>query len=432
MPPGVEYPLPRMALEARRFIEQSERARVGYPADADGDGIFDYQLTRAGGGTVAESDENGDGLAEYRSVRDAAGNETVEIDSDSDGKPETTIDTTVGPPPRRVRLMDTDADGTMDARRTDTFDLAAGTVRVVEESDPEGDGSFVVVSDQVVPIPLDAGAATCDGSAGFPEETGGEQIRIGGISIPVGGGGGRCDTPHAERLLRALSCALSDGTKCLRNTNAGLHERLFDAVTQEDVLVMACGNPCGNKYATTTGGPGSFRDGHMNFNTTQMDGLTGDELCGIMLHEMLHWAGEGFSGDHDHGVDKTYSCGRYCGRCTAPAGPTPPAGTPTGPNADCARCAGTDAEKRRCGIQKEEVDLGCPPLDLCHAGLAGNRNCETCRGLKDKFCDGTAAPVDAAFRCCQTCPSGFPTNDKPCVGDGSTPGSCATKPPDCP
>lgn len=61
--------------------------------------------------------------------------------------------------------------------------------------------------------------------------------------------------------------------------------------------------PLRKQYATTTGGPGSFRDGHMNFNTTQMDALTGDELCDIMLHEMLHWTGEGFSGDHDQGVD---------------------------------------------------------------------------------------------------------------------------------
>ena len=52
--------------------------------------------------------------------------------------------------------------------------------------------------------------------------------------------------------------------------------------------------------------------------------MNDDELCGVTLHEMLHWAGEGLDNpsDHDKGYDRTYSCGRYCGYCNS-RGPDP-------------------------------------------------------------------------------------------------------------
>jgi hypothetical protein len=126
-----------------------------------------------------------------------------------------------------------------------------------------------------------------------------------------------------------------------------------------------------------------------------------------------------------------YSCGRYCGGCIT-RGPNPAAsGKASGPNADCARCAGTEAEKARCGLKKKEQDIFCPEYNLCHAGLAGNIQCLECRGTKQLFCDDTETSLVPDFKCCKSCPSGYPTNDKPCFGDSTSAASCGTPPPDC-
>jgi hypothetical protein len=152
------------------------------------------------------------------------------------------------------------------------------------------------------------------------------------------------------------------------------------------------------------------------------------DLCTVMLHELLHWRGEGLGDQtrHDQGIDRTYSCGRYCGGCTS-RGPSAP-----GPNVDCARCAGTESEKQRCGVKEKDVDMPCPAYELCHGGLRGNRACETCRGLQQQYCDDSDRSAAPELACCETCPEDFPHNDLQCTGDQSNIGTCGTKPPECP
>jgi hypothetical protein len=83
-------------------------------------------------------------------------------------------------------------------------------------------------------------------------------------------------------------------------------------------------------------------------------------------------------------------------------------------------------------VKEQEVDLPCPAYELCHAGLAGNRACDECRGLKTRYCDDTDSSTPPDFRCCQTCPEGYRNTDVPCMGDGSDLGTCGAKPPECP
>jgi cysteine-rich repeat protein len=418
--------------ETRRLVGEAGKAALGLPADYDGDGTPEYLTTIADGTLSSESDADGDGNPEYMSTRDAAGNGAIRVDSDSNGFPEMESTTTVGPPPVRVVLRDTDFDGVVDRRETDTFDLAAGTVRVVEESDPEGDGTFVTIADNVMLIGQNAGAP-CNPNDGLPGalSRGGPRFRLIDIVIPYNGGGGRCSRSQAERLSKALRCAYKQGRDCLLETNAGLAKELFDGLLREDNLLIACGNSCPGSDASTLTGV-AWLDATMNWNPSILEGpgaVSDADLCTVMLHELLHWRGEGLgdSAAHDKGIDRTYSCGRYCGGCTS-RGPAPP-----GPNVDCARCAGTEAEKRHCGLKETEQDIPCnPSYTLCHAGLAGNRACETCRGLQQQYCDDTNTSAASTFSCCQTCPADFPHNDLPCMGDESKIGTCGTKPPECP
>ena len=431
LPPGDENIVGTFDPEAQRLVGEAAKASMGLPADYDGDGLPEYVTTIIGGTVHSESDEDGDGNPEFISSRDAAGNGTERIDSDSDGQPEVETTTTVGPPPVRVVLRDTDQDGIVDRRETDTFNLPAGTVRVVEESDPEGDGTFVVIADDVVPIGQNQGAE-CDPNDGLPGPTnrGGPRLRLMDIVIPHGGSGGRCSRAQADRISKALGCAFKQGHDCLSNTNAGLAKKLFDGLARSDNLMIGCGNRCAGSDANTLTGV-AWLDATMNVNPDILDGATpvnDADLCTVILHELLHWRGEGL-GDkakHDQGTDRTYSCGRYCGGCTS-RGPSPP-----GANVDCARCAGTESEKRRCGVKEKEVDVPCPGYELCHAGLRGNRSCQECRGLQQQYCDDSNSSRAAEFTCCKMCPDDFPTNDLPCLGDGSNSGTCATKPPECP
>lgn len=436
--------LPALSLRVQRLFVEAAKMRQGRPADVDGDGVAELVTSDLGGGAfVASTDADGDGRPEYLQQRDAAGNESLIVDGDSDGAAEQQMAFGVGPPPVRVTTSDTNLDGVMDRRETSTYDPQAGTVRVVLEADPQGDGTFEPVSDTTEPIARDAGTETCDGTQGFPVAPSlGSGLRFGGptgpdLSVPYNddGSGGRCTKARAQRIVKAVECALDKGWKCLERTNDALSKRLFTTLSHE-TLYFGCGNPCAGKDATTTPGlrvPG-FRDGRLNFNPSRLDGMTDQELCGVTLHEMLHWAGEGLgdTAEHNKGHDRTYSCGRYCGGCIA-RGPNPADdGKPAGPNADCARCAGTEAEKGRCGLKKQELDVFCPTYNLCHAGLAGNIQCQECRGLKQLFCDDTETSIAPEFRCCKTCPSGYFSNDKPCFGDGTTLASCGQKPPDCP
>lgn len=426
----------------QRFLLAAHRATRGLEADLDGDGIADIEATLTGDVLHLRRDADGDGRPEYRSESDPEGNVRETLDGDSDGRPEETIIVEAGAPPRRILTRDTDLDGTLDRRETLTYDVAAKTVRVVVGTDPEGDGTFATVADVVAPIAREAGREKCDGGDGFPlAPSTRSRFRAGtygNISVVCSedGSGGTCTRERAKRVVKALDCALDTGRRCLEKVNRSLHYRLFRTVARE-TLFFACGNTCAGKDATTSTWvpvPG-LRDGKTNLNPSHLDAMSDDELCALVLHEMLHWVGEG-TGDptaHEQGHDRTYSCGRYCGRCTS-RGPSPAAhGLPTGPNADCARCAGTEAEKRRCGTKRQEIDIPCPAYNLCHAGLAGSVACQTCRGLQELFCDDSLpASVEPTFRCCQTCPSGFRNTDKPCFGDGSNMLSCAQKPPDCP
>jgi cysteine-rich repeat protein len=440
--PDPDNVLPAQSADIQRLLVEVAKAKRGASADLDGDGTPDVLVTTLpDGSTVTTSPPDAAGHAGFASRIDPAGEETTLIDLDLDGIAEQEVRFAPGPPPVRVTETDTNHDGIKDRRETATYDVNAGTVRLLREDDPEGDGTFAVVSDTTEPIGRDAGAAKCDGTQGFPVAPSfGSRLRFGAagdISVPYNddGSGGRCTKPRAQRIMKAVSCALDKGFKCLERSNDALSKQLFSTMVHE-TLHFGCGNPCAGTDATTIPWlrvPG-FRDGKINFNSSQLDGMTDQELCGVTLHEMLHWAGEGLQGaaDHDQGTDRTYSCGRYCGGCIK-RGPDPAAvGKPSGPNADCARCAGTEAEKARCGLKKKEQDILCPEYNLCHAGLAGNIQCEECRGTKQLFCDDTETSILPEFRCCKKCPSGYFSNDKPCFGDGTTLASCGSKPPDCP
>jgi hypothetical protein len=421
--------------EVQAILAQLQAAGAGMPADVDGDGTPDYTTThRPDGSTETQIDIDQDGNPEFDSVVDTQGNVTTTIDSNSDGVADEETTYAVGPPPTQVRFVDTDFDGLMDHRETVTYAVASGMLEVQEATSAAEDGNYAVDSDTMDSISAaQANGAGCDGQQGFPGSTGGSSAGLSGVgvSIPTDGGGGRCSSAEAQKLVDAYACAMDQGIHCLMSTNRGLALKLFSALAHQS-LVVGCGNPCSGEDAATQRGiawiPG-LGAGHTNFNPNFVDSGSAADLCTVALHEALHWIGEGFEPGHDNGTDRVYGCGRYCGGCTM-----------RGPgfvssNVDCAACADTPDAKQACGTKQKLVSAPGTGTGLCHMGLACiAADCTDPRGIETDTCDGQPIPGQTpSFYCCATCPSTCnASNDLPCSGNPTLADSCSTPPPACP
>ena len=124
----------------------------------------------------------------------------------------------------------------------------------------------------------------CDGSQGFPIAPSiGSSLHFGAagdISVPYNsdGSGGRCTKTRAQRVVKAVDCALDHGFKCLENTNDTLSKRLFSTMTRE-TLYFGCGNSCAGTDTTTITWlsiPG-FRVGKLNSKPKGLTAMRADE-----------------------------------------------------------------------------------------------------------------------------------------------------------
>jgi hypothetical protein len=417
---GGESPSEEEEEEEARWQEEAKKLQRGEPSDLDLDGVADYfSEPLPDGGRMEWADLDGDGQAESVLLRDADGNEREESDANEDGIIEKVRVLTKGPPGQLTVTEDTDWDGRLDKRTTVTFGETSRHVKV--ESDPDGDGVFTLVSEEEQPPYMYQGAPTaCDEMADFPKNDLGPPMRVIAESsngqprvfVPVDGQHkGRCSPERANKLAETFSCARKKNIGCIRKTNQDLFKEVARAMGLATVA-MACGNPCQGRPAVTTDSRQAI-----NFNTTVLDALDETATCAMVLHEFLHVAGLGYDRKtHDPGIDRTYSCARYCTGCTRVPSPaiTP---WPT-PNQECTRCAGTPDEKRQCGYKEKFENVACEPsYTWCHNGF-DNYPCDTCQGTRQYECDDTRLPDSPTNLCCLTCPPGSEDSrtDVKCTG----------------
>lgn len=416
-----------------RLADQLARAESGGSVDFDGDGFAEYKVTKnPDGSSRVEADLDQDAKAEY--VRDAAANGdwTATLDENANGKADRKETYRVGPPATYVVWRDRNGGGVLDERTTFTFDSAAETFRRLVEVDARADGNFTTQSDTTEPRTRDAcsGPSTpthpC-GSLGlgcsFPSSGSFALLRATPISVAEAKGladlDGKCSADHATQIAQAVDCATTDGQRCLDSTNVRMALGLRDALAGVGVtnLKIACGNKCTNSVAQTKyqapSGPYGWKhfDSKMNINGAEWDNLDASGRCNLMLHELLHWAGFLGSPTHDDGDDEVYSCGRYCGKCSAALRG---GDRPQGRSADCATCSSSPRRKAVCGSLKKWMSGPCsmsyapgwgsnPVTEMCESGSAP---CANCQWLQLLSCDGTGASLigPQPLVCCEACP----------------------------
>lgn len=434
--------------ETQRILAQAALARMGMPADFDGDGRAEYvpMFDGKGGVTVTE-DPKGTGMVAYTFVFDAAAlTASYTFDPKGDGTGKWTIATDINMH-QTVTTEDTDYDGNPDWRTTRTVDVQARTAHVVVETAPNNDGNFAVVRDTTIPSDTKGGGGnggcSADGvgpsfPSNAPTVSAGNNLHIrtsNGDPTGLGGGvgdgsmdgpDGSCSNAHVKDLQQGIDCALSSGFKCLEGTNAYAAFQLETALAYGSWDV-GCGNTCGPGVTdgANTCGPGSGGCSPIQsaFEPSILDGDSPTNTCDLVLHEMLHWAGVPSDDTHDQGNDQVYACGRYCGGCDEGSPWAVPQGMGITQNTDCAKCASTPEEKAQCGTQLKNGSM--TNNAVCHQGLACiSANCADPHQMNVVDCNGQTLPQFAAgIWCCNSCPAGCnQSNDLPCGANPTTTG----------
>lgn len=382
-------------------------------------------------------DLNGDGIEDYRyaQVHNGAG---------STNSQDTSEDTTFG--------------GTFDRFTTQVYDPATQSFSFRVEQlvvGADGGSSRVVVENRTFSRKVQAAGPPspgCDELDGFPSgDTQSQWYPFGTANTRVrilnDGSTNTCDLAQAQRIARVLRKAVDDARNCLAAANPLLAHALVDALASRD-LRISCMPSCtknGGAVLATTDQGGMLSDPYSWFGTTlgnqrtglNLDAIGGDDgaLEDVLIHELLHWAGDPHKGgdDGNGGRDDVYGCGRYCSRCPSAFVTTAPASHTAA--ADCAQCSAND-RKSSCGLQTWNVDADCTQGALCHGAPGANTFCTSCQGTINKYCDGTAVPgtpVPANELCCpaNACPSGFRGPDIICHAANGMTADCPAVPPFC-
>jgi len=397
----------------------------------------------------ANVDLDGDGAADAVSILDEAGVFRIQLDADEDGNPELEseqwpdgserrwedddgdglhdLEQTYEVEPMRIltSLIDTDADGRVETRITERYDDEAGTAHVIEELIGL-DGSITKVSERTKPsddLQGAGGTKKCTGFEGFPMRTGGPALRLGALLIPYDGGGGRCSKAEADRLASALACSLSRGKKCLDEMRRALATGIIPRLASPHrKITVGCSAHCVDPNHGDVIGIYSRGRSRMNFNAGHLLVDTDEEICSVMLHELIHAGGHSHAEESGRNqTDEIYSCARYCGGCRAAAEP----------NLDCARCASKPKLKETCGLKEKRQTTPCPALDLCHGGIGINAHGVDCEASAYYYCDDSLAWLDTSFLCVKTCPPHAPRSPEASCQNTSLQDSCSSAPPEC-
>jgi hypothetical protein len=380
----------------------------------------------------------------------ATGSGSLEVDQDQNGVVEHQV-TFTSNPSQSVELTDHDLDGIVDFRRTQLFEPTQNRVTVTLETDPDQNGTFDLVSTSYesskrelcgkptgAPPPPDD---NCDRFASFPtsgDPIGPPPIEILTMNNQKPDSSGNCNPADAQRLKTAVDCAMGRGTMCMDVTNIFTSLQLRASLVGGR-LTVGCGNTCANSTASTHQSclpwPLGQCWGEISVNVSNLAKVGEDDACVVMLHEMLHWVGMPDAGDGDGGhgdqVDQVYACGRYCAGCVN-KGFSPRECPNVTRNTDCATCADTKVEKRRCGT-KTVTGTTQENYSVCHTSLScPSKKCDQPIGLNSLACNGEL--LDSHFFCCQTCPSDCNgSNDIACPTTLPAPEDhCDIPPPACP
>lgn len=427
-----------------KLFEEYARASRGEPADLDGNGVPDTTSIQTPDGSMRwEFDPQQDGRFRWAVEENTSGDLLTLVDADGDGRLESREELTADGS-LRVLWQDSDGDGVLEERRTEQMDESG--VRVVVERDLEGTGSFSLVTEYSLPLVLPATYEECREKGFFvgdfpslkTKDTDPKSIDFKAspvVTIIGGAAKGACNDYEMPSVVSAVECALGiqdekKGFQCLQGTNANLAGR-FRAGLLKNRITIACGLDCDGVGGITLGS--QTRAPYVNLNWRYLDEQPSDAICETVFHELLHAAQAADPGvNHNEGdpKDQVFACSLYCSGCRTHALSNP---SPTA-NENCARCAGTPEEKRKCGVQQKLDSVQCPSAGICHGGILTIKSCEKCKGVVGYDCAGQRieSSGEGDFYCCETCPIGANrSNDMPCTSSPTLPNGCNVKPPMC-
>ncbi len=411
------------------FLQQVDGLWAGQDADLDGDGFAEVKVIShdPGGDTKVEYWGQKDGLIAIPvplarwTVNRSTGNHLFVLDTNNDGVPESqTTETPAG----REFLEDRAGKGTLDWRREEVFG-ADGSMTVtlahLENDAFVTDTVYTVSHRRPKCGEPNPGGAESKNSTLAPDclwPMPSAPTGSGGVYVATSGNGGAtdnkgyCSNAHQGRLFKAINCAKKRFDECLAKWNPEEAARFNEAWAKRP-LQVDCAikdiSACKGINAASDETAISIRPPLLDSPTGNPPGLSDEDLCLTMFHEMMHWAATPDSGNlHGDAVDRVYACSRFCDpRCKYDTGVDPDCGTT--PGSDCAICV-AGKEKNRCGGKTAWVQYGdFYTTNFCQKGTFTFEyaDCSAALGPGEVFCDGSIEPSATFTPCCVSCPDGF-------------------------
>ena len=237
---------------------------------------------------------------------------------------------------------------------------------------------------------------------------------------------------NINKLFKATTCAFDQASSCFKEINGLVFKMFKTAYTHLflETLQVTCGSHDKNYSAftdTSDFGYVIFVDPEHVFKDCKTEDTScqqkeEEELCSLMLHELMHVADFPVGDDHDGKYDLIYSCARHCGFCQNEVNTL---------SIDCITCVNYGQDDPLASAFGSIDPLQCGSLEIieegpcedtyavCHAGLGCiSAACEQCRTSKLYSCDMNRVDADTTVFtnfCCLQCPSDCDSsNDFPC------------------
>lgn len=428
--------IPEDSEEGQKFAA----LKRGEAVDVDGDGFAERTLTIDEDGTIHMESITPEGNVYYYKAYYPDRREHSLYDTNKDGLTDIQEDLTFRPEHKRIILTDKDFDGYPEHRRTTIYDHERELKINIEELDDDMDGNYTIIEQWNVDHPsLETLGLPPPTRNIVPKNTSTERLNIKNSSpkiiktIP-------CTEEQRKKLEDAYVCSNLRSSRCLSEINKKLSDALWNIHMEKVLGIKDVFVTCGqlDKYSAYANplehmsvvifdpSKKPFRSCGSDDTACRQEEF--EDMCSLMLHELLHLTGVPTSSDHDTSQnDQIHACGRYCGFCQPWSHSA---------NVDCAICGGTNEEKYKCGSIEYYEEGNCyASYGVCHAGLACIADaCETCQILRVQTCDNISVhEYDFSFHCCSVCPTGCDSsNDFPCYSTPDSQNTCNEKLKHCP